>query len=215
MLDYLFITHDHWDHLDYKTAIQLMPKVKRIVTGLGTAAHLERWGFDVQIIHECDWYEEIKLEEGFVLNATPARHFSGRGFRRNQALWMSFVLKTPTHKIFLGGDSGYDTHFAAIGQAHGPFDLAILECGQYHQNWRYIHMMPEELITATRELQAKKLLPVHWGKFSLSQHAWDEPILRVTAEAKRLGQDIIHPMIGEKVNLRNPAASTAWWLGID
>ena len=76
-------------------------------------------------------------------------------------------------------------------------------------------MMPEELITATRELQAKKLLPVHWGKFSLSQHAWDEPILRVTAEAKRLGQDIIHPMIGEKVNLRNPAASTVWWLGID
>lgn len=214
-IDYLFITHDHWDHLDYETVKQLKPKIKKIITGLGTAAHLQRWGFDLQTVSECDWGDELKLEESFVVNATPARHFSGRGFKRNQVLWMSFVLRTPTQKIYIGGDSGYDTHFASIGQAHGPFDLAILECGQYNQNWRYIHMMPEELITASQELKAKKLLPVHWAKFALAQHAWDDSIIRVTAAAKQSGQEILHPMIGEKLNLKNPAAATEWWVGID
>lgn len=215
VIDYLFLTHDHWDHLDYETVTAFKPRVKTIVTGLGTAAHLERWGFDLNNVHERDWYEEVKLEEGFVVYTTPARHFSGRTFKRNQSLWMSFVLKTPSQKIYIGGDSGYDRHFAAIGDEHGPFDLAILECGQYNKNWRYIHMMPEELITASQELKAKRLLPVHWAKFSLAQHAWDEPIQRVTAEARRKGQVVLHPMIGEKMDLSALGSSREWWAGID
>lgn len=210
-IDYLFISHDHWDHLDYRTILPMKPKIKKIITGLGTAAHFARWGFDLNIIIEKDWNKTIELDPGFTVHTLPARHFSGRGFKRNQVLWTSFALFTPTKKIYIGGDSGYDMHFAEIGETFGPFDLAILECGQYNANWKYIHMMPEETVQAAIDLQAKKLLPVHWAKFSLGQHAWDEPILRVTAEAGKKMQPLIHPMIGEKVNLDDFGSFPRWW----
>lgn len=210
-IDYLFISHDHWDHLDYETVRKLLPKVNKVITGLGTGAHLESWGYKPDMIIEKDWNEEVPLDDGFIVYTTPGRHFSGRGLKRNQSLWMSFVLKTPDFKLFIGGDSGYDSHFKSIGKAHGPFDLAILECGQYNQYWKYIHMMPEEVVQATLDLRAKRLFPVHWAKFSLALHAWDEPIIRVTAEAKSKGVPVMHPMIGEAVNLKNPAPTTAWW----
>ncbi|RZJ70087.1 MAG: MBL fold metallo-hydrolase, partial [Flavobacterium sp.] len=130
-IDYLIISHDHWDHLDYNTVVHLMPKVKHVITGLGTGAHFERWGYANSKVTEKDWNEEIALAEGFKINTTPGRHFSGRGPKRNAAMWMSFVLTTPSFKLFIGGDSGYDTHFKEIGNKFGPFDLVFLECGQY------------------------------------------------------------------------------------
>ncbi len=210
-IDYLFITHDHWDHLDYETVVKLRPKVKQVITSLGTAAHLEHWGFDMNSIIEKDWNEQILLEDGFGVHTTPGRHFSGRTFKRNQSMWSSFVLQTPGFKIFLGGDSGYDTHFAEIGKQHGPFDLAILECGQYNAYWKYIHMMPEETVQAGIDLNAKTILPVHWAKFALSIHDWDESMNRVTAAAKKMNMPLIHPMIGEKVDLVSPTPSARWW----
>ncbi len=210
-IDYLFITHDHWDHLDYETIIKLKPTVKTIITGLGTAAHLEYWGFDTSIIHEKDWNETIHLEPGLTVNTTPARHFSGRGFKRNGSLWMSFVFTTPAGKIYIGGDSGFDTHFAEIGNQFGPFDLAILECGQYNEYWKYIHMMPEEVVQAAIDLKAKKFFPVHWSKFSLSLHDWDEPIRRVTSEARLKGMPVLTPMIGEAVYLNKEGTTNDWW----
>lgn len=214
-IDYLFITHDHWDHLDYQTVVKLKPKVGKVITGLGTGAHLERWGFTPEQIIEKDWNESAVLDSGFVITATPGRHFSGRGFKRNQAIWASFVLQTPTKKIFIGGDSGYDTHFAKIGAEHGPFDLALLECGQYNKAWKYIHLMPEETVQAAIDLKAKTLMPVHWAKFALAYHAWDEPIARVTKEAHRLNVPILHPMIGELVDLNDSKVQTEWWKGIN
>jgi L-ascorbate metabolism protein UlaG (beta-lactamase superfamily) len=208
-IDYLFISHDHWDHLDYQTVSKLT--IKKIITGLGTGAHFERWGFDPSSIIEKDWNEEARLDEGFYIHTFPGRHFSGRGFARNQSIWVSFVLITPTKRLFIGGDSGYDTHFSDIGKAYGPFDLAILECGQYNDYWKYIHMMPEETVQAAIDLGAVKLFPVHWAKFTLSLHSWDEPIKRVTAAAQTNNIALIHPMIGELVNLNEPGTQTKWW----
>lgn len=85
-IDFLFISHDHWDHLDYKTVTKLKPKIKTIVTGLGTAQHLERWGFNREMIIEKNWYESAALTEGFTVTVLPARHFSGRTFTRNKAV---------------------------------------------------------------------------------------------------------------------------------
>lgn len=211
-IDYLLITHDHWDHLDYDTITALQPKVRQVITGLGTGAHLERWGYAADMIRELDWFEEYMPDTGFVFTALPARHFSGRGFIRNGFLWVSFALTTPSHRIYLGGDSGYDTHFAETGKQYGPFDLAILECGQYNTFWPYIHMQPEETVQAAKDLRAKQLLPVHWAKFSLGLHAWDEPIKRVYTEAQRLQQPLLHPMIGEVVPLdKEEKTFSRWW----
>jgi L-ascorbate metabolism protein UlaG (beta-lactamase superfamily) len=215
-IDYLFLSHDHWDHLDHATVLRLKPKVKKVITGLGVGAHLERWGYDLAVIEERDWGESIALDEGFTVHMAPARHFSGRGLKRNTSLWSSFVLNTPGLKIYLGGDSGYDSHFKVIGEKHGPFDLAILECGQYNEYWKYIHMMPEEVVRAAQDLKARKLMPVHWGKFALALHAWDEPIIRVTAAAEKEGMPLLPPMIGEKVNLNGKSyVSKKWWEGLE
>jgi L-ascorbate metabolism protein UlaG (beta-lactamase superfamily) len=210
-IDYLLLSHDHWDHVDYETLVKLKSKVKKVITGLGTGAHLEYWGYDENAIIEKDWYEEEDIDVGFRVTVTPARHFSGRGFQRNQSLWVSFVLATPSLKIYVGGDSGYDTHFKNIGNLYGPFDIALLECGQYDKSWKYIHMMPEEVVLAAEDLRAKALMPVHWSKFSLGLHAWDDPIIRVVKESKRKNMPIIHPLIGEQVSLKDTVGYTSWW----
>jgi L-ascorbate metabolism protein UlaG (beta-lactamase superfamily) len=211
-IDYLFITHDHWDHLDHQTMIRLKKKVRLIFTGLGVKDHLLHWGFKNSIIHENDWNELIEPDPGFKIITTPARHFSGRKFSRNTSLWLSFVLITPTMKLYLGGDSGYDEHFAEIGKKHGPFDLAILECGQYNKNWKYIHMMPEEVVQAATDLNASHAVIVHWAKFPLAQHEWNEPPARATAEAERKGVSLLTPMIGQTVHLQEPNKNIKkWW----
>jgi len=215
-IDFLFITHDHWDHLDFETITKLKPKVKCVICGLGTGAHLEYWGFDKNKIIERDWNEYIKLDDNFSVNTVPARHFSGRGIKRNKALWMSFVLQTPNMKIFIGGDSGYDSHFSEIGKSFGPFDLAILENGQYDRKWRYIHLMPDEILQAAMELRASTIFPVHSSKFVLGTHGWDEPLSMISANAMTENLRVITPKIGEPVSIRDKSQHfEKWWEGVD
>ena len=210
-IDYLFISHDHWDHLDFATVKKLRPRVGKVITGLGTGTHLEFWGFDPSRIIEKDWKEQVVLDDGFMVKVLPARHFSGRGLQRNGTLWVSFALKTPTKNLYLGGDSGYDSHFKEIGQQYGPFDLALLECGQYNAKWKYIHMLPEENVQAAIELRARRLQPVHWGKFALANHDWDEPLRRVTQAAQQAELPLVTPLIGEVVNLDDTGPFITKW----
>ncbi|WP_158799575.1 MBL fold metallo-hydrolase [Pedobacter sp. L105] len=212
-IDIVVITHDHYDHMDYETILKIKNKVKHFVTSLGAGSHLERWGISTDQITELAWGEQAALF-GLNFTATSGRHFTGRQFKRNHTLWSSFVLETPQHKLFLGGDSGYDTHFKTIGDQYGPFDLAILECGQYNEYWPYIHMFPEDTVKAAKDLQAKVLLPVHWAKFSLSIHDWDESILRVTKSAEEQGQAITTPLLGETINIGENYPDTKWWLNV-
>src|SRR5690606_14897977 len=154
-IDYLLITHDHYDHLDFQTIIKLNDRVKTVICGLGVGAHFELWDYEPSKIIEKDWYDSVTLENQLKITLTPARHFSGRTFKRNTSLWTSYVLESPDYKMFVGGDSGYDFHFKEIGEKYGPFDLAMLENGQYNQKWRYIHTLPEEIQTVAEELKAK------------------------------------------------------------
>lgn len=210
-IDILLITHDHYDHLDYGTIHQLKNRVSVIVTSSGVGAHLERWGIAPEKIKELNWWESIQLPVGATFTATPGRHFSGRTFKRNETLWSSFVLELRDRRLFLGGDSGYDDHFKEIGKRFGFFDMAILECGQYNVSWANIHMMPEETAQAAIDLNAKVLFPVHWGKFALATHTWDDSIKRVTIAAQALQQPIITPMIGQQVLLDGGQTYDKWW----
>ncbi len=213
-IDLLLITHDHYDHCDYKTIKKLQHTSKHIVTSLGVGSHLEYWGIDMNKVTELDWHESTMRLEGIHLTAAPARHFSGRGFKRAKTLWSSFILKTNDYALYLGGDSGYDNHFKAIGAQYGPFDLAILESGQYNEAWKSIHMMPEETVQASLDLKAQRLLPVHWGKFSLSLHPWDEPIKRVVKKAAELNVQITTPRIGELLIVGEKYPMERWWEGL-
>lgn len=211
-IDYMLITHDHYDHLDHKTVIELIPKVKKVITGLGVGAHLEHWGYAKEKITELDWNESLKLDDSIQIYAVPGRHFSGRTFKRNNTLWVSFVLETPKSKIFIGGDSGYDSHFKKIGEEFGPFDLAILENGQYDEKWKYIHFLPEEVVKVAQELKAKRFMPVHNSKFKLGNHPWDDPMKRVTVEADKQNASVLTPKIGEIIKLNDEnQVFERWW----
>ncbi len=209
-IDLLIITHDHYDHLDYRAVRELKPKVKTVITSKGVDEHLKFWGYKAEQTIALNW-DDIAVVDCFELICLPARHFSGRKFKRGQSLWSSFVLNTKTQKIYIGGDSGYDTHFKQIGEKHGPFDLAILECGQYGKYWPLIHMLPEEALQASKDLKATKLLPVHWGKFSLSNHSWTEPVERLLDANSDEAQNIITPQIGEVLPLDTESTTTKWW----
>lgn len=210
-IDLLLITHDHYDHLNYPTILQLQDRVKQIVTPLGVGAHLEHWGIPISKITELDWWEQVIIAPDINLAATPARHFSGRGITRNKTLWASYVLQLHHYKLFLGGDSGYDAQFQKMGARFGPFDLAILESGQYGQDWPYIHMLPEETVQAAVDLKAKVLLPVHWGKFVLALHPWNEPIKRIMAAAATQNMKVVTPKIGDIYRFNTESTFKNWW----
>jgi L-ascorbate metabolism protein UlaG (beta-lactamase superfamily) len=215
-IDYLIITHDHWDHLDYETVVKLIPKVKRVICGLGTGSYLEYWGYDKNIITEMDWDEQISTDDNIKITSVPSRHFSGRTLKRNQTLWTSFVLQTPAITIFMGCDGGYDKHFAEIGKKFGPIDFAILENGQNDSRWKYIHMMPDEFSKTFSDLKAKRYLSIHSSKFALANHAWDEPMIRISESARESNVTLITPMIGEFVDLKDGSQKfMEWWKGVE
>ncbi|UJH92037.1 MBL fold metallo-hydrolase [Antarcticibacterium sp. 1MA-6-2] len=209
-IDLLILTHDHYDHLDYPLIKQIHPKVKKVVTSLGVGEHLELWGVEKNKIVELGWREEHQIKN-LTITAMPSRHFSGRSFTRFNTLWSSFVLQWPDQKIYVGGDSGYSAEFKKIGEEYGPFDLVFLECGQYSKYWPQIHMMPEETVLAAKDLNAKILVPVHWGKFVLSLHPWNEPIRRLLTAAKKEGQKFVAPRLGEAWDTRKEYTQKNWW----
>lgn len=210
-IDLVIITHDHYDHLDYASIEKLKASSHLFCTALGVGEHLAYWGIAEDRIREFDWWEGAEVLPGIHLTATPARHFSGRGFKRNQTLWTSFVLKVGGYTLYVGGDSGYDAAFKTIGDKFGPFDLAILECGQYNQKWPNIHMQPEQTVQASLDLGAKVLLPVHWGKFTLALHPWNEPIQRALKRATDMHVTVTTPRIGEVVMLTQALPVAHWW----
>lgn len=215
-IDVLLISHDHYDHVDYQTLLALKAKIAKVICGLGVGAHFEEWGYDKSIIIEKDWHDFVNIAPNFDVFIEPCRHFSGRGLKRNNTLWVSYVIKTPETRLFLGGDSGYDTHYAEIGAKHGPFDLAILENGQYNPAWPYIHHTPNQVLQAGKDLGAKRILPVHSSKFPLSSHPWDEPLKEVTRLNESFNIPLITPLIGELVNLNNPNQKfDQWWVGLE
>lgn len=198
-IDYLIITHDHWDHLDYQTVTALKDRVGQVICALGVGEHLEYWGFDKEHIVELDWEESSALDSGFTVHCLPARHFSGRGLHPNQTLWASFLMETPTQTVYMAGDGGYGSHFAEIGKRFPNIDLAILENGQYNEEWRYIHLMPRYMVQVAKELRAKKILTVHHSKYALSKHRWDEPLANARHMAEDDSLNVLIPQMGEEV----------------
>ncbi|MDR3287332.1 MAG: MBL fold metallo-hydrolase [Prevotellaceae bacterium] len=212
-IDYLLISHDHWDHLEYKTVMTLKDKPTKIITGLGVGEHFEYWGFEPSRIIELDWNDSIEIDVNFKVYCLPARHFSGRGLLRNPSLWAAFLIQSPSKNIFISGDGGYGSHFADIARRFPNIDFAILENGQYSDNWKYIHTQPDLLPEIVKVLNPKRFVTVHNSKFSLSdRHRWYEPLDRISEVSERNYLPLITPMIGEKVELDNAGQTfQKWW----
>lgn len=213
-IDVVLLSHDHYDHLDYGTIRQLKDRVGRFIGPLGIRCHLERWGVAPGQIEEYDWWEELELQ-GVRLACTPARHFSGRRLFKQGGggLWCSWVIATPKRRVYFSGDSGYGPHFKEIGGKYGPFDLTLMECGQYDDRWWDIHMRPEQTARAHLDVRGNVLLPIHWGAFSLAMHSWYDPVRQLSMEAKQRGIPLTTPKLGEpvRIGVSEEYPTEAWW----
>ena len=211
-IDAVILSHDHYDHLDYESIQKLKGKVGRYFTPLGLGNHLVKWGVTREKISELNWWGSIEFED-IELICTPARHFSGRGlFDRATTLWCSWVVKGNKDNIYFSGDSGYDTHFKEIGDKYGPFDISLMECGQYNEDWKLLHMMPEEAVQASVDLKSRLILPIHWGGFTLAFHDWTDPIERILIKASELNMPVTTPKIGEQIIVGdNKFPTEKWW----
>lgn len=211
-IDAVLISHDHYDHLDYGSIKKLSSITTMFFVPLGLKAHLLKWGVTPAQVTELDWWDE-RTFEGFSFACTPSRHFSGRTLTdRFATLWCSWVIRTDDTSVFFSGDSGYGPHFKQIGEKYGPFDLTLLECGQYDPHWSTIHMTPEQTIQAHVDLRGKRMIPMHWGAFVLAMHSWADPVERALKAGAKVEAVIITPRIGEPVELKSEDYPTeAWW----
>jgi L-ascorbate metabolism protein UlaG (beta-lactamase superfamily) len=215
-IDAFFSSRGHRDHLERKTIEELADNVGFFLTPLGVGGILREWGIDSTKIHEYNWWQEgaVKGLSGQTLKfaCTPARHFSGRGLTDwNKTLWASWVFIGSEHKVFYSGDTSYGFHFRQIGHHFGPFDLTLIENGQYSVHWRYSHIMPEDGVKAHLELKGKYMLPVHWGSFNLSLHDWWEPVERASKEAESKGVKLLTPRVGQTLVIGENLLTDSWW----
>lgn len=210
-LDAVIISHDHYDHLDLPSVLTLVrTQDAPFVVPLGIGAHLRRWGVPADRIVELDWNGEHKIGE-VILTCTEARHFSGRGLKRNNTLWSSWALSGPRHRVFFGGDTGYSSAFADIGAALGPFDLSLMPIGAYGNQWPDIHTNPEEAVQAHLDIDGGLFVPIHWATFNLAFHLWAEPADRVTSAAGRAGVELRIPKPGQRLDVEALLPYDDWW----
>jgi L-ascorbate metabolism protein UlaG (beta-lactamase superfamily) len=210
-LDAVIVSHDHYDHLDHQTILELAKRDVPFFTSLGVGAHLEAWGVDPERITELDWWEHADVGR-LRISAAPSQHFSGRGVARNATLWSSFVVRGPRHAFFFSGDTGLTPEYAEIATRLGPFDLIMLEVGAFHPAWGDIHLGPENALRAHELLGGGAFLPVHWGTFNLGIHAWDDPaetLLRLAPTAP-----LVMPMLGDPVEPHHLGRVVPWWRSV-
>lgn len=209
-IDYIVISHDHYDHLDMQTIKFFKDTNTKFLTPLGVGMHLQHWGIAENRITELDWWQTAKFGN-LEFTLTAAQHFSGRKLiDYNHTLWGSWVVRDSKHSIFFSGDSGYAKHFKVIGDKYGPFDLVFIENGQYDPAWRDVHMLPEDVMQAVIDLRAKVFMPIHWGMFCLAPHQWFDPIENIYNLAIKHKVDLYTPKIGQLVVLEQ-TQTERWW----
>lgn len=205
------ISHDHYDHLDYRTLVAMKDWPTTFVVPLGVGAHLAYWGIDESKIVELDWWEKARVGPIDIV-CTPARHASGRTlFDKDANLWAGYALIGAKHRVFFSGDTGLFSAMKDIGERLGPFDVTMIEIGQYHAAWPDWHIGPERAVEAHGLLRGRVFLPVHWALLTLAYHGWSEPMERVLAAAQKRDVTVLTPRPGEAVEPEGPMRPARWW----
>jgi L-ascorbate metabolism protein UlaG (beta-lactamase superfamily) len=121
----------------------------------------------------------------------------------------------PVDVVMISHDHYDHLDYPTIRERLGPFDLVMLEVGAYHPSWGHIHLGPQNALEALTLLGGGAFLPVHWGTFSLSTHAWDEPAETLLALAPSHEARLVMPKLGEAVEPAHAEAVLPWWRAVD
>lgn len=168
-VNYVLISHNHQDHLDYATVRLIIAHNPAVIflVPRGDGDRLRRWG--VCSVREFIWWEQLVVPNALsgapvTITFVPASHWSGRGlFDRNTSLWGGWYIDGAGARLFHAGDTGYDTHFTAIYERCGAPDIAFLPIAPGSSC--AVHLDAEGAIRALNALQAKSMVPMHWGTF--------------------------------------------------
>ncbi|HXP66499.1 MAG TPA: MBL fold metallo-hydrolase [Steroidobacteraceae bacterium] len=210
-IDAVLISHDHYDHLDRGAIVAMKPWKTMFIVPLGVGAHLSRWGIPQERIIELDWWQETHVGNLNIV-ATPSRHSSGRlSPNSDKTLWAGYALVGPEHRAWYSGDTSFQSVFAVIGERLGPFDVTLIESGQYDATWPDNHLGPEQAVEAHRQVRGKTMIPVHWALLKLATHGWTEPAERVLAAAQCRGVEVLVPRPGESVEPTLHPLIPRWW----
>lgn len=211
-IDVVLISHDHYDHLDYKTIKKIDSKVKKYIVPLGVESYLLGWKVNKEKIVVLDWWDDEKIDE-VVFTAVPAKHFSMRNpMSRDATLWCGFLIRCNDKKIYFTGDTGYSSTFREVYDRFGDIDIFMADTGQYNKAWSGVHMNPHDALQAAKDVNARYYIPIHWGAFSLSNHDWFEPAKITTSNQEKYGVRVITPRIGEIVDVDYIEKYTdKWW----
>ncbi len=203
-IDYILLSHNHRDHADKRSMMELcaLNPSAIILTGLNIAPLLRSWRITNPII-EAGWYQQYQLETDVQVSYLPAKHWNRRGLHdMNDMLWGSFMLQSSTQTIYFGADSGLGIHYAEIAQLFPNIDVAVLGIGAYKPEWfmNTAHTSPADALVAFEQLKAKELIPMHHGTFDLS----DEPVFYPKQELILLQEhhnitSVQHLSIGNKM----------------
>jgi L-ascorbate metabolism protein UlaG (beta-lactamase superfamily) len=210
-IDAVVISHDHYDHLDRPTIVAMKGWKTRFFVPLGVGAHLAYWGIPEDRITELDWWEHAAIGD-LEITCTPARHASGRSvWDKDATLWAGWALVGPRHRAYYSGDTGLFPAMREIGEKLGPFDVTMIETGQYDRAWPDWHIGPEQAVIAHGMVRGRVLLPVHWGLLGLAYHAWTEPVERVMAAAALAGVHLVTPREGQSFEPEHAPPLERWW----
>jgi L-ascorbate metabolism protein UlaG (beta-lactamase superfamily) len=213
-VDVVVISHDHYDHLDRASVQAFNARGVRFIVPLGIGAHLRDWGVPADRITEIDWWQEAEVGALRIVS-TPSRHASGRlAAHSDHTLWTGYAFIGPNHRAFYSGDTGFSDTFAEVGNKFGPFDVSLVESGQYDEQWPDWHLGPEQAMKVHEEVRGKVLIPVHWGLIKLAHHGWTEPVERIEAAARCSHADVLIPEPGQAVEPTTHPVIARWWPSI-
>jgi N-acyl-phosphatidylethanolamine-hydrolysing phospholipase D len=188
-INYIVISHSHYDHLDKKTVQQIGSDTKWLVP-IGLQQWFIRAGVEEENVVEFDWWD-MKKFENLIITATPAQHWSARSlWDRNKTLWASWILQVGDKTIWYSGDTGYNPYqFKEIGQKFKTIDLALISIGAYEPRWfmKEMHINPEEAVQIHQDIRSRHSIAVQWGTFQLTSEPIDDPPLKLKEALQRKG----------------------------
>lgn len=181
-IDVIVISHNHLDHLEDKALLYLKRYQPKIFVPEGLKRYFDEKGF--KNVDEYMWWDGAlaSSDEGKTVSLfnVPARHNSmARGGVQPQgSLWCGYVVETKGNNIYFAGDTAFNEEmFRQIKERFGPIDIALIPIAPDKMWERHIDYL--DALRVINILDAKTMIPMHWGAYRTGDEKIEKPYLRM------------------------------------
>ncbi len=187
----VLVTHAHFDHL-HRQSLRAIARQTRRLSGTPPKLVIPHHVFDLvadlgfEDIIELEWWNTYR-HHGLDITHVPSRHWGARVIKDSHRGYGGFVLRAGKQSVYHAGDTAYFSGFREIGRRLAP-ELALLPIGAYNPpHFRNVHTSPADATRAFLDLNARWMVPMHYGTFRLSHEPVDEPLQLLEREAEAAG----------------------------